>query len=70
MTTAFKYEEAAAKGKGIISLLCLRSYGLNCSYVRSVVLSLEFINPWGSFEGSLVHLALSVSRRGLLTSPE
>jgi len=24
MTTAFKYEEAAAKGKGIISFLCLR----------------------------------------------
>lgn len=31
VTTVFKYEEAAAKGKGIISFLCLRSYGLNCS---------------------------------------
>jgi len=29
MTTAFKYEEAAAKGKGIICFLCLRINGLN-----------------------------------------
>lgn len=31
MTTAFKHEEAAAKGKGIICFLCLRINGLNRS---------------------------------------
>lgn len=29
MATAFKYEEAAANGKGIICFLCLRINGLN-----------------------------------------
>lgn len=31
MTTAFKHEEAAAKGKGIICFLYLRINGLNSS---------------------------------------
>lgn len=61
-TTAFKHEEAAAKGKGIICLLCLRINGLNSNSIRSAAQNLS-LDPWGSFESSLVHLSVCVSRR-------
>lgn len=62
-TTAFKHEEAAVKGKGIICFLCLRINGLNSNKVRSAALNVKSVDPWGSFESSLVHLSVSVSRR-------
>lgn len=65
MTTSFKYEEASAKGKGIICFLCLRSNDLNSRQVRLAALNLQSVDRWGSLEGSLVHLSLSVSRHVL-----
>lgn len=65
MTTSFKYEEASAKGKGIICFLCLRINDLNSRQVRLAALNLQSVDRWGSLEGSLVHLSLSVSRHVL-----
>lgn len=62
-TTAFKHEEAAAKGKGIICLLCLRINGLNSNSIRSAAQNLKSLDTRGSFESSLVHLSVCVSRR-------
>ncbi|KQK80166.1 hypothetical protein AAES_99614 [Amazona aestiva] len=56
-TTAFKNEEAAAKGKGMICFLYLRINGLNSNKVRSATLNVKSVDPWASSESSLVHLS-------------